>query len=143
MTHIEIEQRINAPAAAVWDCYLGSRAEELAIGVYADRITTQGQGQGSVRTSQLLGGAGVIKERIDEFDEHNMLCRYSLIDRGPMPFADYTGTIKVTPDGDNTCILRLEADYTPVGMSEAESINLYRQNNLGGIAAMKTLLGIS
>lgn len=142
MTHVEIEERIEAPAEAVWDCFLGSRSHEMAIGVYAESIETEGEGEGAIRTSQLLGGVGEIRERIDVFDEENFLCRYSVIDRGPMPFADYRGQIRITPDGPGACIVNLQADYTPEGMSEQDSIDMYMANNHGGIAKMKELLGI-
>jgi len=143
MTHVEIEERINAPAEDVWDCYLGSRAEELAVGVYAESITTEGQGIGSVRTSILLNGEGVVKERIDEFDEQTLHCGYSVIDPGPMPFSNYRGQIDVTRDGPNACFLKLQADYLPpAGVTEQESIDLYLQNNKGGIAKLKVLLGL-
>lgn len=142
MVHIAFEQNVNAPAAAVWDCYLGSRAEELAIGVYAESIVTEGSGVGSVRVSKLLGGAGTLRERIDDLDEKNFLCRYSVIDRGPMPFADYKGQVKITPTGPDSCILKLQADFVAVGVSEQQSIAMYLDNNLKGIAKMKMLLGV-
>ncbi len=142
MTHVEIEQRIEAAAELVWDCYLGSRSEELAIGVYAESIVIEGSGAGSVRVSQLLGGAGVIRERIDVLDDKNMVCHYSVIERGPLPYGDYRGQINVTPQGPDACILKLQADFTPIGMTEEESTELYMQNNLQGIARMKTLIGI-
>lgn len=143
MTHVEIEERIQAPAEDVWDCYLGSRAEELAVGVYAERISTEGEGVGSVRTSILLDGAGVIRERIDEFDAQNLHCGYSVIDPGPLPFSNYRGQIDVTRDGPGACILKLQADYSPpAGVSEQESIDLYLRNNHGGIAKLKALLGL-
>ena len=142
MAHVEIEQRIEASAENVWDCYLGSRAEELAIGVYAESITTTGQGVGAVRTSVLLGGAGILRERIDVFDALSFVCRYSIIERGPLPFADYKGQISISPQGASACVLKLQADFTPVGLSEADSISLYLANNHAGIARMKLFLGI-
>ena len=72
-----------------------------------------------------------------------MHCSYSVIERGPLPFADYRGQIDVTADGPDACVLKLQADYSPDGMSEQESIDLYLQNNHAGIAKMKVLLGIS
>jgi len=143
MTHVEIEERIGASAESVWDCFLGSRSKEMAIGVYAESIEIEGEGEGSIRTSQLLGGAGQIKERIDMLDEDNFVCHYSVIERGPMPFADYKGKIILTPDGADACIVKLQAEFTPVGVSEQDSIDMYMANNHGGIAKMKTMLGVS
>lgn len=142
MVHIGFEQNVNAAAAEVWDCYMGSRALELATGVYAESITVEGEGVGSVRVSKLLGGGGTLRERLDALDEKNFHCKYSVIERGAMPFADYKGEIKVTPTGPNTCILRLQADFTAVGMGEQQCIALYLDNNLKGIAKMKAMLGL-
>lgn len=142
MTHVEIEERIEAPADDVWDCYVGSRGEELARGIYAESATTEGEGVGAVRTSVLLDGAGTIRERIVEFDTENYVCRYLVIERGPLPFADHQGLIQITPLGASACLLKLTADFTPDGMSEQESIDLYLQNNHGGIDKLKTMLGV-
>lgn len=143
MTQVEIVERIEAPAEQVWDCYLGSRAEELAIGIYAESVSTEGQGAGAVRTSVLLGGTGTIRERIETFDPETFSCSYRVIDRGPLPFADYLGQIRITPEGVHACVLKLQAHFTPVGMSEQASIALYLQNNHAGIARMKSFLGVS
>ena len=142
MTHVEIEESVAAPGEDVWDCYLGSRAEELAIGIYAESIVTEGAGVGSVRISKLLGGAGEVRERLDMLDEENLICRYSVIERGPLPFADYKGEITIIREGPTACTIKLKADFTPVGMSEADSVALYMRNNHAGIAKMKKLLGI-
>lgn len=142
MTHVEIEERIEASAEAVWDCLLGSRSAELAIGIYAESVEIDGEGVGSIRTSQLLGGAGTIRERIDQLDEAGFLCRYSVVDRGPLPFADYRGQIKLTPEGADACVVKLEADFTPAGMSEQDSVDLYLSNNHGAIAKIREFLGL-
>lgn len=142
MTHVEIEERIEASAEAVWDCLLGSRSAELAIGIYAESVEIDGEGVGSIRTSQLLGGAGTIRERIDQLDEAGFLCRYSVVDRGPLPFADYRGQIKLIPEGADACVVKLEADFTPAGMSEQDSVDLYLSNNRGAIAKIREFLGL-
>ncbi len=143
MTHVEIEEKIAASAEDVWDCFLGSRAEELAIGVYAESIVTEGEGVGAVRVSTLLGGMGVIRERLDVLDPDRFFCRYSLIEPGPLPFSNYQGQITITALDDNNCILKLQADFVPRGVDEADSIAFYRQNNLKGISKMKSFLGIA
>ncbi len=142
MTTAVIEERIEAAAEKVWNCYLGSDGKKMTIGVYAESVEEEGEGVGMVRTSVLLNGAGILKERIEEFDEERFYCRYSVIERGPMPFADHQGQITVTPDGPDACILKLQADFTPAGMPEQDCIDLYMKNNYGGIERMKEIIGI-
>ena len=137
MTNVKIEERINAPAKDVWECLFDP---ELVIGVYAETVDIKGSGEGAIRTSKLLGDNGTIVERIDVFDEQNWLCRYSVIDRGPMPFKDYTGLIKITPTGQNSCIVKLEGNFVAIGMSEQESIDLYMQNNHTALCKVKKML---
>jgi hypothetical protein len=142
VTHADREERVDAPAEVVWDCFVGTRGEELAVGVYAESVTTEGQGVGMVRTSRLPGG-GTIRERIEEFDPKALVCRYRVIERGPLPFANHRGTIEVTPLGPASCMVKLAADFEPEGMSEQESIALYLDNNRAGIAKLKRMLGVT
>lgn len=142
MTHAEVEAVVDAAAEDVWDCFVGSRGEELAIGVYAESVSSTGKGVGMLRTSVLLGGIGVIRERIEEWDPERFVCAYRLVERGPMPFADHRGRITLTPLGPARCHVRLEADFRAVDMSEAEAVAMYQANNTAGIARMKQFLGI-
>ena len=142
MTHVEIEESIDAPAAAVWECFFSASADDIAIGAYAESVTTKGEGEGAIRTTVLLDGVGTVVERLDLVDEKRGICRYTVLERGPLPFDKYTGQISVTPVGAITCILKLQGDFVPIGLTEKECKDIYYRNNYGVVAKVREMLGL-
>lgn len=140
MIHVEIDEPVAAPAEAVWDCYVGSRAEELVVSLFAERFAMEGEGPGAVRTTWLPDGSAIV-ERIESIDHDRLTCTYTVVDSGPFPFADYRGRIAIERDGADSCIVRLAADFTATGMTDEDAADQYRQHNLAGIAQIRELLG--
>src|SRR5690606_14095842 len=103
MVHVALEQSVNTSAENVWELYMGARALEIAIGVYAESAVTEGEGVGMVRITKLLNGAGTIRERVDALDEKKFHCKYSVLERGPFPYSNYTGQLDITPTGPKSC----------------------------------------
>lgn len=143
MVHAQIEQRVEAAAELVWDCYVGGRAEDLVVGVFAERLETDGSGVGTVRTTYLRDDAGFIRERIELFDEENLTCAYVLLDAGPLPYATYQGKFRIERDGPDACIIHHQSEFTPIGMTDAEGTAFYKEFNLAGIDKIRELLAAS
>jgi Polyketide cyclase / dehydrase and lipid transport len=112
---VERAIRIEAPAATVWRVLGDFSLRELTGGI-CSRVTTEGRGPGAVRTMHLeahLGG-GCVKERLESLDEEERHMTYRLIDSGPVPFADYLGSIRVTPAGPDACVAVMTSAFVPV-----------------------------
>lgn len=119
MIRVERAIRIEAPAVLAWEVLGDFAAADLAAGI-CKRITVAGAGVGAVRTMVLedhLGG-GYVRERLESFDPADRFMSYRMIDSGPVPFADYVGTIRVTPAGPDACVAVMTSAFVPVEIDE-------------------------
>lgn len=119
MIRVERAIRIAAPAVLAWEVLGDFAATDLAGGI-CKGITVQGTGVGAVRTMVLedrLGG-GYVCERLESFDPVDRFMSYRLIDSGPVPFADYIGTIRVTLAGPEACVAVMTSAFVPVEIDE-------------------------
>lgn len=119
MVRVERAIRIAAPAALAWEVLGDFAAASLAPGI-CKRITVEGAGVGAVRTMVLEDrfGGGYVQERLESFDAAERFMSYRLIDSGPVPFADYVGTIRVTPAGPVACVAVMTSAFVPVEIDE-------------------------
>ena len=119
MIRVERAIRIAAPAALAWKVLGDFAATDLAAGI-CKRITVEGAGVGAVRTMVLDDrfGDGYVRERLESFDPVDRFMSYRLIDSGPVPFADYIGTIRVTPAGPDACVAVMTSAFVPVEIDE-------------------------
>jgi hypothetical protein len=119
MIRVERAIRIAAPAALAWEILGDFAARHLAAGI-CKAITVAGEGVGAVRTMVLEDryGGGYVQERLEGFDAKDRSMIYRIIDSGPVPFADYTGTVRVTPAGPDACVAVMTSAFVPVEIDE-------------------------
>lgn len=103
--------RVAADADAVWGLIGDLRSMAIMEGV-VERIEVDGDGDGAIRRLFLPGGA-VVTEAIVRYDDEARSYTYRILDRGPLPFDNYVGTARVTPDRD-ACVLSWEARADPL-----------------------------
>lgn len=129
MPSVELAGRIEAPAEDIWEVMVGSGKEELLTTLYADKVEMDGDGAGSIVTTTLKAGAGVIKEQILESNPEDMVLRYQLVDSGPLPYGNYRGQIRIIPSGNNACTVTFECHFVPVGIDSEIATKVWREHN--------------
>ena len=119
MINVERASRIEAPAEIAWQVLGDFTLAELIEGILT-HVTLEGSGVGAVRTMHLVAkfGGGYVKERLEHYDEADRYMRYRMVDSGPIPFADYLGSIRVTPAGPRACVVVMTASFVPVDIDE-------------------------
>lgn len=119
MINVEQAIRIEASADVAWEVLGDFALAELTEGILT-HVTVEGRGLGAVRTMHLAArfGGGYVKERLDRLDEADRYMRYRMVDSGPVPFADYQGSIRVTPAGAEGCVVVMTASFLPVEIDE-------------------------
>lgn len=86
---------------------------------------------GAQRKLTLADGATLVETRIAEGER-----TYSYrIDEGPLPVANYRSTISVVDDGGG-CEVRWEGEFDPVGLPEAEVVELIEGIYQAGLDAL-------
>ena len=119
MISVERAIRIEAPADVAWEVLGDFTLSKLIEGILT-HVTLEGSGVGTVRTMHLVAkfGGGYVKERLEEYDAVDRFMRYRMVDSGPIPFADYLGSIRVTPAGPAACVALMTASFVPVDIDE-------------------------
>jgi hypothetical protein len=111
--------------------------DEIMDGI--DECVLEGDGIGATR--RITTGNGQIVESLNVLDHEKMTLTYSIIS-GPLPFKDYSATMVVTADSDDSCSLTwtgsFEADGVPVEKADRIASGIYR----GGIAGYTKALGL-
>ena len=74
-----------------------------------EKVDSQGEQKGSLRTLQLVGGAKLI-ERLEEISPTERLYRYSIVE-SPLPISDYFSEIRVKDNGDGTSTVEWSSDF--------------------------------
>lgn len=94
---------INAPAATVWariKNFDGLKDWHPAV---AQSPADKGNSVGSVRTLTLKNGAGIV-ETLERYDDAKMSYSYRAKDGGALPVTNYTSTISVTGEGNQSVV---------------------------------------
>lgn len=129
MVRVQRAIRVPAPASVAWEVLGDFRALDLAAGI-CKQITVAGAGIGAVRTMVLDDrfGGGYVQERLEQFDAAERTMTYRMVDSGPVPFADYVGTIRVTPAGPEQCVVVMTSCFVPVEIDESSAERLSIDN---------------
>ena len=86
-----------------------------------------------------MGGADVV-ERLEVHDSENRTFTYAIInDDCPLPFSNYSATVTITDDGDDTCTVDWTGTFDPKG-DEETAINTATGIYAGGIKGAKIAL---
>ena len=106
-------------AASVWRLLAQLDNPDLAKGF--SKIAVEGVGEGAIRSLWLGEGPGprVIRERIESFDGRGRAYDYRVFEFGPMPFAAYTGRLRVKSTG-TACQLLYRARFVRSASISAE-----------------------
>jgi hypothetical protein len=131
MNSVEVARRIAAPAEGVW-AFVGDFHGDVLTKGYVARVQSSGSGLGALRTYHLdpaIGGGAVV-ERLVELDQHERVIGYDMVDYGPLPWADYSGRIKVTPAGPDACIFIIRTQFFPLNPSTAEEMCSLSRGNI-------------
>ncbi|XOV90575.1 MAG: SRPBCC family protein [Pseudomonadota bacterium] len=138
MAEARVVKKVNAPAADVW-AQLGV-FDSIKPGGPIEAVRYEGQGVGMVR--YLTMGGGQVVERLEEHDAAHMTFTYAIINEDcPLPFNNYSATVKITDDGDDTCTVDWTGTFDARG-DEAAAVNLATGIYAGGIKGARIALGV-
>ena len=114
MAKVSMSTDLNVSADQVWKLIGGFNAlPDWHPAVEKSELTQEGQ----TRTLSIAGG-GTIVEKLEKVDDGAHTYTYSITD-SPLPVANYTATIKVSGEGDNSTI-EWSSDFDPAGGASAE-----------------------
>ena len=115
-------QPVDASADSIWRILADLGNQELVKG-FCRGVRVTGSGLGAVRTFELFDevGGGAVSERIESFDPEARCYRYRVFDIGPLPFADYVGSLRIAAAGPKRCVVIYRAELLPVGDASAAS----------------------
>ncbi len=114
MAKVSMTTDLNASADQVWKLIGGFNAlPDWHPAIEKSELTEEGQ----MRTLSIAGG-GTIIEKLEKVDDGAHTYTYSITD-SPLPVANYTATITVSGEGDNSTI-EWSSDFEPIGGASAE-----------------------
>jgi hypothetical protein len=132
MTTVTVTDSFDHPADQVWPVvsdfggiHQYMRGMEPAV--------VHGTGLGQDRSLAMPGGQ--IVERLTWLDDEAMAFSYTILS-GPLPFARYVATVKLTPDGDRTGI-EWQGTFEPDGVAEEEAAAMANGVYTGAIKGFK------
>ena len=121
MAQAKVVETIDAEAEAVWQ-QLGDFAG-MGPGPGIDGVDYEGEGVGMVRTIRTPGGN--IVERLENHDASARTFTYAIInDDGPLPFANYSATVKIADNGDGTTTVDWTGTFDSHGVDDAKAIKI-------------------
>lgn len=122
MATVTLARKFAAPADAVWQYvrWHGVAKLDQYSGDFFEKIEFDGDVEkvGITKTIHPFGGPPIL-ERLEELNAEERTYRYRLLDVGDLPVTDYRGYVRVTPAGPDACHLKIECDYTAVGVTDA------------------------
>lgn len=142
MATVRIVERIEAPAAKVWNVVsdfgdLGFLGSEVV-----KKVTVEGEGLGCIRSIELAAG-GVIDERLESYDADSFRFSYRIVNDAPVPFENYRSMFSLRPLGAAATELEWSGNFEPKGTaSEEEAIEAVQGIYQGGTAGIKAALGL-
>jgi hypothetical protein len=133
--------RIDAPVERVWRLIADFGNKEVVQGFCRD-VRVHGSGAGAVRTFVLFddAGGGEVSERIEQFDNEAHYFSYRVFDIGPLPFADYVGSIRLAAAGPQRCVAIYHAQFIALEeLPAAEGLSMCRRNFEFLVARLRAL----
>ena len=138
MAEAKVVKKVGASTDAVWNQL--SDFSGIKPGGPIEAVRYEGEGVGMLRYLT-MGGADVV-ERLDVHDSANRTFTYSIINEdAPLPFSNYSATVRVTDDGDGTCTVDWTGTFDAKGDEEA-AINVATGIYAGAIKGAKIALGV-
>ena len=121
MTETKVVEKINASLEHVWTS-LGSFAG-LKPGSGIESVDYKGEGVGMIRSIKL--SIGTVVERLDHYDPEAKNYGYSIINEdSPLPFLNYSATVQLLKNEDNTTTVEWTGKFEPRGIEESQAKTL-------------------
>ena len=121
MTETKVIEKINASLDQVWS-NLGNFAG-LKPGSGIESVDYKGEGVGMIRSIKL--SIGTVIERLDHYDSEAKNYGYSIINEdSPLPFLNYSATVQLLKNEDNTTTVEWTGTFEPRGIEEAQAKTL-------------------
>ncbi len=137
MAEAKVVKKVNAPADAVWGQL--SNFAGIKVGGPIEAVSYEGEGVGMIRSISM--GGGLVVERLEEHDAGQRRFTYSIINEDcPLPFSNYSATVQISDDGDNTSTVEWTGTFDAKGVPEADAINVATGIYAGGIKGAKIAL---
>lgn len=137
MAEAKVVKKINAAAQDVWGIL--SDFSGIKPGGPVEAVRYEGEGIGMIR--YITMGGGEVVERLEVHDADQLIFTYAIInDDSPLPFRNYSATVKITDEGNGSCTVDWTGTFDPVGDEEA-AINTATGIYAGGIKGAKLALG--
>ena len=135
MTKVSMSTGLNASADQVWQMIGRFNAlPDWHPGVEKSELTEAGQ----TRTLSLVGGGKII-EKLETIDDNARTYSYSIVD-SPLPVANYTATIKVTGQGENSTI-EWSSEFDPSGASPEDAMKAIQNVYQAGFDNLRQMFG--
>jgi hypothetical protein len=139
LSEAKVVKKIGAPADAVW-AQLGNFAG-IQAGGGIDSVSYEGEGVGMTRTI-VMGGRPIV-ERLEVHDADARTFTYAIINEdSPLPFSNYSATVRIEDNGDDTCTVDWTGTFEPSGVPEADAINMATGIYAGAIKQARIALGV-
>jgi mxaD protein len=138
MPKVTMSTPVAMNADALWQA-IGSFA---AIGDWhpmVEKVDSQGEQKGSVRTLQLIGGAKLV-ERLEEVSPTERLYRYSIVE-SPLPVSNYVAEIRVKDKGDGSSLVEWSSDFTVNTRNENDVVKTFQEVYQAGLDNLTKLYG--
>ena len=138
MPKVTMSTPVAMNADALWQS-IGSFA---AIGNWhpmMEKVESEGEKKGSMRTLQLIGGAKLV-ERLEEVSPTERLYRYSILE-SPLPISDYVSEIRVKDNGNGTSTVEWSSDFKVNSNSERDVVKTVQEVYQAGLDNLGKLYG--
>ena len=121
MAETNVIEKINASLDQVWS-NLGNFAG-LKPGSGIESVDYKGEGVGMIRSIKL--SIGTVIERLDHYDSEAKNYGYSIINEdSPLPFLNYSATVQLLKNEDNTTTVEWTGTFEPRGIEESQAKTL-------------------
>jgi len=121
MVETKVIEKINASLDQVWS-NLGNFAG-LKPGLGIESVDYKGEGVGMIRSIKL--SIGTVIERLDHYDSEAKNYGYSIINEdSPLPFLNYSATVQLLKNEDNTTTVEWTGTFEPRGIEESQAKTL-------------------
>ena len=121
MAETKVIEKINASLDQVWS-NLGNFAG-LKPGSGIESVDYKGEGVGMIRSIKL--SIGTVIERLDHYDSEAKNYGYSIINEdSPLPFLNYSATVQLLKNEDNTTTVEWTGTFEPRGIEESQAKTL-------------------
>ena len=119
MAEVKVVEKINAGVDRVW-AQLGNFAG-IKPGPGIESVEYEGDGVGMTRAIHLANGTVV--ERLDHHDAETKTFSYAIInDDSPLPFSNYSATVQLRSNEDDTTTVEWAGRFDPKGVAEEKAV---------------------